>query len=51
MMAGALHVTGGPMRIKHGTRVGQFLLFKSQTLKMYDGDYGIGKKHDEKYKG
>lgn len=51
VMAGALHVTGGPMRIKHGTRVGQFLLFKSQTLKMYDGDYGIGKKHDEKYKG
>ena len=51
VMAGALHVTGGPMRIKRGTRVGQFLLFKSQTLKMYDGDYGIGKKHDEKYKG
>lgn len=51
VMAGALHVTGGPMRIKHGTRVGQFLLFKSQTLKMYNGDYGIGKKHDEKYKG
>jgi deoxycytidine triphosphate deaminase len=51
VMAGALHVTGGPMRIKSGTRVGQFLLFKSQTLKMYDGDYGIGKKHDEKYKG
>jgi deoxycytidine triphosphate deaminase len=51
VMAGALHVTCGPMRIKRGTRVGQFLLFKSQTLKMYDGDYGIGKKHDEKYKG
>lgn len=51
VMAGALHVTGGPMRIKRGTRVGQFLLFKSETLKMYDGDYGIGKKHDEKYKG
>lgn len=51
VMAGALHVTGGPMRIKRGTRVGQFLLFKSETLKLYDGDYGIGKKHDEKYKG
>lgn len=51
VMAGAMHVVGGPMRIKRGTRVGQFLLFKSQTLKMYDGDYGIGKQHDLKYKG
>lgn len=49
VMAGALHVTCGPMKIKKGTRVGQFLLFKSETLKMYDGDYGIGKEHDKKY--
>lgn len=51
VMAGAMHIVSGPMQIKRGTRVGQFLLFKSQTLRMYDGDYGIGKKHDEKYKG
>jgi deoxycytidine triphosphate deaminase len=49
VMAGALHVTTGPMMIDVGTRVGQFLLFKSETLKLYDGDYGIGKAHDQKY--
>lgn len=49
VMAGAMHVTSGPMWIKKGTRVGQFLLFKSQALKKYDGDYGIGKAHDQKY--
>ena len=48
VMAGALHVTS-PARIKKGTRVGQFLLFKSQALKKYDGDYGLGKAHDQKY--
>jgi len=49
VMAGALHVTRGTALIKKGTRVGQFLLFKSQSLKKYDGDYGIGKAHDQKY--
>jgi len=49
VMAGALHVTSGPAMIKQGTRVGQFLLFKADTLKTYDGDYGFGKKHDQKY--
>lgn len=48
VMAGALHVTA-PAKIKKGTRVGQFLLFTSQSLKKYDGDYGIGKAHDQKY--
>ena len=48
VMAGALHVTA-PAKIKKGTRVGQFLLFPSQSLKKYDGDYGIGKAHDQKY--
>jgi deoxycytidine triphosphate deaminase len=48
VMAGALHVSA-PAKIKKGTRVGQFLLFTSQSLKKYDGDYGIGKEHDKKY--
>jgi deoxycytidine triphosphate deaminase len=48
VMAGALHVNSFA-RIKKGTRVGQFLLFKSQALKKYDGDYGLGKAHDQKY--
>jgi deoxycytidine triphosphate deaminase len=49
VMAGAMHVKCGPAIIKRGTRVGQFLLFKSETLKMYDGDYGLNKEHDKKY--
>lgn len=49
VMAGALHVSGGPAKIQQGTRVGQFLLFPSESLSSYDGDYGIGKSHDEKY--
>ena len=48
VMAGALHVTSAA-KIKRGTRVGQFLLFTSQSVKKYDGDYGIGKAHDQKY--
>lgn len=49
VMAGAMHVTSGPMWLQKGTRVGQFLLFKSQALKSYDGDYGLGTTHDQKY--
>ena len=49
VMAGVLHVTTGTARIKQGTRVGQYLSFSAQTLKMYDGDYGVGKSHDKKY--
>lgn len=49
VMAGALHVTSGTALIKKGTRIGQFLLFKSQSLKNYDGDYGLNKAHDKKY--
>ena len=49
VMAGALHVRGGKTFIKKGTRVGQFILFEAETLSMYDGSYGIGKQHDNKY--
>ena len=49
VMAGALHVGGGPAKIKKGTRGGQFLLFKAESLSSYDGDYGTGKDHDKKY--
>lgn len=49
VMAGAMHINVGPMCIKKGTRVGQFLLFKAETLKLYDGDYGLNKSHDQKY--
>ena len=49
IMAGALHVNNFAAKIKKRTRVGQFLLFKSESLKKYDGDYGLGKEHDKKY--
>jgi len=49
VMAGVMHVTVGPMRIKPGTRIGQYLSFDAEALSAYDGSYGIGKEHDKKY--
>lgn len=49
VMAGVMHVTVGPMRIKPGTRIGQYLCFAAQAVSKYDGDYGDGKAHDAKY--
>jgi deoxycytidine triphosphate deaminase len=49
VMAGVLHVNIGPARIKKGTRIGQYLSFNAESLKKYDGDYGVNKKHDMKY--
>jgi len=49
VMAAVLHVCIGPARIKKGTRVGQYLSFDAEALRMYDGDYGIDKQHDKKY--
>ena len=48
-MAAVMHVNVGRMKIKPGTRIGQFLLFKSETLNMYDGSYGVGKEYDRQY--
>jgi deoxycytidine triphosphate deaminase len=48
-MVAALYITCGPLVIKKGTRIGQFLLFKSESLHQYDGSYGIDKEHDKKY--
>lgn len=49
VMAACLHVNCGPLRIKKGTRIGQFVLFKSETVHLYDGSYGNHKQHDKKY--
>jgi len=49
VMAGVMHVTTGPMKIKPGTRVGQYLSWEAEALSKYDGDYGRGKAHDQKY--
>ena len=49
VMAGCMHVGSGPLRIKKGTRIGQYLSFNAETLHMYDGSYGNHKAHDKKY--
>ena len=49
VMAGMLHVTIGSARIKKGTRIGQYLNFEAESIKVYDGSYGKGKEHDKKY--
>ncbi len=48
-MAEVLHVNVGLARIKPGTRIGQYLSWKAEALSNYDGDYGKGKEHDQKY--
>lgn len=48
VMAAVMHV-GGPMRIKQGTRVGQYLSFDAEQLSKYNGSYGFGSAHDVKY--
>lgn len=49
VMAGVLHVNCGLMRIKPGTRIGQYLSWQAEAISSYDGDYGTGKEHDKKY--
>lgn len=49
VMAGVMHVTGGPIKIQKGTRVGQYLSFKAESLKQYNGSYGLNSEHDKKY--
>ena len=49
VMAAAMHVTTGPMKIRKGTRIGQYVGFYAETNNMYDGDYGSHKAHDKKY--
>lgn len=49
VMAGVMHITTGPMKIKPGTRIGQYLSFNAQALSSYNGSYGDGTEHDTKY--
>jgi deoxycytidine triphosphate deaminase len=49
VMAGVMHVGAGPMSIRQGTRIGQYLNFNAESLFNYDGDYGNKKDHDKKY--
>ena len=49
VMAGVMHVNCGLMKIKPGTRIGQYLCFEAESLHKYNGDYGLNKEHDKKY--
>ena len=49
IMAGVMHVNCGDMKIKPGTRIGQYLSFEAETLHSYDGSYGTKDGHDAKY--
>lgn len=49
VMAGVMHVTCGPMKIRPGTRIGQYLSFESEALSNYEGSYGLHSEHDRKY--
>jgi len=40
-MGACLHVTTSLFKVKPGTRVAQFLLFKAEALHQYDGSYGF----------
>lgn len=51
VMAAVMHVNCGPMKIKPGTRIGQYLCFASEALHEYNGDYGEGTEHDKLYEG
>ena len=46
---GTIMVYNGPAKIQKGTRIGQYLSFKAESLKAYDGSYGYGKEYDKKY--
>jgi deoxycytidine triphosphate deaminase len=50
-MAAGLHVTTDVASIKKGTRIGQFLLYKAQSVHQYNGDYGNGSETDKKLYG
>lgn len=49
VMAAVLHVTGGPIRIEKGTRIGQYINFEAETAHLYDGSYGNASEHDKAY--
>lgn len=44
-----MNVNAGPLAIKKGTAIGQYLCFAAETTHAYDGDYGEGKEHDKRY--
>lgn len=48
-VAGVIHNNSGLAKISKGCRVGQVLIWESESLHSYDGDYGTGKLDEELY--
>ena len=44
-----LHNEVGPAEIQKGSRIGQYLSWKAESLKQYNGSYGFGTNDDIKY--
>jgi deoxycytidine triphosphate deaminase len=51
VMAAAMHIFGDGIKIEPGSRIGQFLLFKSESIGTYEGSYGAESEHDKNYIG
>lgn len=48
-IAGVLGVNVAPFKIQRGTRIAQYVCYKSEVLKQYNGSYGFGTEDDSKY--
>lgn len=44
-----LQVNVAPIKIQQGTRIAQYVCYKSEVLKQYNGSYGFGTEDDSKY--
>lgn len=44
-----LTVGSGPAKIQKGTRFGQYVSWKAEAVKQYNGSYGFGTEDDQKY--
>lgn len=42
-------IGSGPVKIQKGTRFGQYVSWKAEALKSYNGSYGFGTSDDSKY--
>lgn len=48
-LAMRLQINVAPARIQRGSRIAQYVCYKSEVLKQYNGSYGFGTEDDSKY--
>lgn len=49
VIGATIHTGSTTFKLKQGTRIAQFILIESQSVGVYNGSYGHGKEHDQKY--